>query len=86
MYGHPADLQPILELAREHNLKVIEDACQAHAATYQNQKIGDIKNSIESNKKEIADLEKQIEITVNNINQLGSQLKEETAGYDELEA
>jgi dTDP-4-amino-4,6-dideoxygalactose transaminase len=34
LYGLPADMAPILELAREHNLKVIEDACQSHGASY----------------------------------------------------
>jgi len=42
IYGHPVDMQPILELAEKHNLKVIEDSCQAHGAIYQNQNIGDI--------------------------------------------
>jgi dTDP-4-amino-4,6-dideoxygalactose transaminase len=42
IYGHPADLKPILELAQENNIKVLEDACQAHGAIYQNQKVGDI--------------------------------------------
>ncbi len=34
LYGLPADMAPILDLARRHNLKVIEDACQAHGASY----------------------------------------------------
>jgi dTDP-4-amino-4,6-dideoxygalactose transaminase len=42
IYGHPADLQPILEIAGESRVRVIEDSCQAHGATYQNQKVGDI--------------------------------------------
>jgi perosamine synthetase len=42
IYGHPANLQPILEEAHKYDIKVIEDACQAHGATYQNQNIGDI--------------------------------------------
>lgn len=40
LYGQPADLDPILELARRYNLKVIEDAAQSHGATYKGQKIG----------------------------------------------
>lgn len=35
LYGLPADMAPILHLAREYNLRVIEDACQAHGATYE---------------------------------------------------
>ncbi len=34
LYGQMADMDPILELARKHNLIVIEDACQAHGAQY----------------------------------------------------
>ena len=40
IYGHPVDLAPILELARQHNLRVIEDCAQAHGATYQGQHVG----------------------------------------------
>ena len=34
LYGQPADMAPILDLARKYNLVVIEDACQAHGAQY----------------------------------------------------
>jgi dTDP-4-amino-4,6-dideoxygalactose transaminase len=34
LYGHPADMDPILELAEKYQLIVIEDACQAHGAEY----------------------------------------------------
>jgi dTDP-4-amino-4,6-dideoxygalactose transaminase len=38
--GHPADLDSILELARRHNLLVIEDACQAIGARYNGRAVG----------------------------------------------
>lgn len=40
LYGQPADMDPILELAEKGNLMVIEDACQAHGALYENRKAG----------------------------------------------
>lgn len=42
LYGHPCDMDPINELARAHNLYVIEDACQAHCATYKEKKTGSL--------------------------------------------
>ncbi|MDZ7265528.1 MAG: DegT/DnrJ/EryC1/StrS family aminotransferase [candidate division KSB1 bacterium] len=40
LFGQPADMEPILMLARKHHLKVIEDACQAHGAKYQGHRVG----------------------------------------------
>jgi perosamine synthetase len=34
LYGMPADMQPIREIADKHGLKIIEDAAQAHGAVY----------------------------------------------------
>lgn len=42
LYGHPADMQPVMEFAHKHDLRVIEDASQAHGATYQGQKVGSL--------------------------------------------
>jgi len=40
--GLPADMDRIMAIARRHNLYVIEDACQAHGATYKGRKVGGI--------------------------------------------
>jgi dTDP-4-amino-4,6-dideoxygalactose transaminase len=42
IYGQPADMDPILAVARERNLIVIEDACQAHGAEYRGRRVGGI--------------------------------------------
>jgi len=41
-FGHPADLDPILEVARKHGLAVIEDACEAIGAQYRGRSVGGI--------------------------------------------
>jgi len=42
LYGQPADMDPIGEIARKYNLKVIEDAAQAHNGEYKNRRIGSL--------------------------------------------
>ncbi|HJP17138.1 MAG TPA: DegT/DnrJ/EryC1/StrS family aminotransferase [Nitrospinota bacterium] len=42
LYGQPADMDPIIEIARKYDLKVIEDACQAHGAEYKGKKVGSL--------------------------------------------
>jgi dTDP-4-amino-4,6-dideoxygalactose transaminase len=40
LYGQPADLDPVFEIAARHNLSVIEDAAQAHGALYRGRRVG----------------------------------------------
>lgn len=42
LYGQPADMDPIMEIAEKHNLVVIEDASQAHGALYKGKRVGSI--------------------------------------------
>jgi len=45
LYGLPAEMDPILEIAARHHLAVIEDACQAHGACYHGKRVGSIGNA-----------------------------------------
>ena len=45
LFGHPADMDPIQQLAREHNLSVVEDNAQAIGATYKGQMTGGLGNA-----------------------------------------
>jgi dTDP-4-amino-4,6-dideoxygalactose transaminase len=40
LYGQPADVDPLAELARAHDLRLIEDAAQAHGALYRGRRVG----------------------------------------------
>jgi dTDP-4-amino-4,6-dideoxygalactose transaminase len=42
LFGHPVDMQPVLDFAYAHGLRVIEDASQAHGAMYQGQQVGSL--------------------------------------------
>lgn len=42
LYGHPADMDPIMTVARRRGLVVIEDACQAHGARYKGRRVGSL--------------------------------------------
>jgi dTDP-4-amino-4,6-dideoxygalactose transaminase len=42
LYGQPADMDPIMEIAHRHGLKVIEDAAQAHRSEYKGRRVGSI--------------------------------------------
>lgn len=40
LYGHPCRLDEILDVCIQHNVQVMEDACQAHGALYKNKRVG----------------------------------------------
>ena len=40
IYGHPCDMDPIIKIAKKHNLKIIEDCAESHGAEYKGKKTG----------------------------------------------
>lgn len=40
LYGHPCDMKPIIDIAKEYNLSIIEDCAEAHGAEYYDKKVG----------------------------------------------
>lgn len=40
IYGHPVDMDPLIEIANDNDIKIIEDCCQAHGAKYKGKNIG----------------------------------------------
>lgn len=42
LFGHPVDMDPVLELAKKYNLKIIEDCAESHGVEYKGKKVGSI--------------------------------------------
>jgi len=42
LFGHPVDMDPVVEIAQKYNLSVIEDCAEAHGATYKGKKVGSL--------------------------------------------
>ena len=42
LFGHPVDMDPVLEISKKHNLKIIEDCAEAHGVEYKGKKVGSI--------------------------------------------
>lgn len=42
LYGHPVDMDPVLEIARKHGIYVVEDSAEAHGAIYKGRRVGSL--------------------------------------------
>jgi len=42
LFGHPVDMDPVLKIAKKHNLKIIEDCAESHGVEYKGKKVGSI--------------------------------------------
>lgn len=42
LFGHPVDMDPVVEIAKKHNLKIIEDCAESHGVEYKGKKVGSI--------------------------------------------
>ena len=42
LFGHPVDMDPVMEIAKKHNLKVIEDCAESLGVEYKGRKVGSI--------------------------------------------
>lgn len=42
LYGHPVDMDPVMKIAKKHNLFLVEDVAEAHGATYKGRAVGSI--------------------------------------------
>jgi len=42
IYGHPVDMDPVLRVARQHGLRVVEDCAEAHGSLYRGKKVGSL--------------------------------------------
>jgi dTDP-4-amino-4,6-dideoxygalactose transaminase len=42
LYGHPADMEPLVDLCRDRELALVEDACQAHGARWKGRRVGSL--------------------------------------------
>jgi perosamine synthetase len=42
LFGHPVDMDPIIKIAKDNNLYIIEDCAQAHGSTYKGKKVGSL--------------------------------------------